>query len=794
MQTSAKCAKSLIGVFVGACSYLWAPVALAQCPAWGPPFVPAGGDLTVNTQLLVYDGKLVVNSYSQTVNGETTSGYAQFDGSVFTPMFNGWTNPGASRATVFQGKLYATGSPANAAGLVWTGSTWVPWTRNGMFQNGLGTVTNSYNVGTHLLAQGRFAFGQVGELPVITQNAVFDGTTWYPASTQWGPNLPYGVSSITDVQEWDGQFYVGGGFAAICKGTSYNQAPVVPSRGICIYTGTAWLEMPNGGLNGPVTDLIIYNDQLYVCGEFSATGDGTIALNRIARFDGAWHPVGSGMPSSLNPKAMCVGDDGTGETLFVAVNGAVLRWNGSAFTFLGNILGNASYALAAYESLIGPGIYLSGQGLRRNFNEDGLGMMRWGPTTGSLADSDGDGLLDAWEENGVDGDCNGTIDLNLAALGANKFRKDIFVEVDSMVGRTPLAGTLDRVVGAFALAPVTNPNGVDGIDLRLIVDAADQSIPLQDFPNDWWDFHAIKSQRFGNAADRASPNKKAILDAKRKVFRYCIFGNTYGGSDSSGLGELPGNDFIVTLGNFRTPGGTPDQQAATFMHEMGHTLGLYHGGHQIDWANDRRFNYKPNYHSIMNYSWQLASRRSGWALDYSREPLPALNENALDEVLGIGGMLSAVALVGPLPVSEELEQGSIDFDRDGVIDTGLVAADVNFLYGVDAPSPGDVLQGSEDWSRLKYNFRTTRGYASGDSPESSLDMDEMNVELAEYIDGLYTGGCHADFDGDGFLTFEDFDGFVTAFEAGGSSADFDGDGFLTFEDFDAFVAAFEAGC
>ena len=54
--------------------------------------------------------------------------------------------------------------------------------------------------------------------------------------------------------------------------------------------------------------------------------------------------------------------------------------------------------------------------------------------------------------------------------------------------------------------------------------------------------------------------------------------------------------------------------------------------------------------------------------------------------------------------------------------------------------------------------------------------------------------CAADFDCDGFITFEDFDSFVNAFEVGLASADFTGDGFLTFEDFDAFVAAFEGGC
>ena len=58
--------------------------------------------------------------------------------------------------------------------------------------------------------------------------------------------------------------------------------------------------------------------------------------------------------------------------------------------------------------------------------------------------------------------------------------------------------------------------------------------------------------------------------------------------------------------------------------------------------------------------------------------------------------------------------------------------------------------------------------------------------------------CAADFDGDGFVDFFDFDAFVACFEGGacppGKSADFDGDGFVDFFDFDAFVQAFEEGC
>jgi len=767
-----------------------ASTASAQCPAWALPTAmePLNGGVQ---SLAVYSGRLIVSGGYTSIGGTEAAGLAAFDGSAFTSMTAGRVGSGGQLA-LYRDTLYIQGGPVGSAGQMWTGNSWATWPGTGTLGGNNITVRSIHAAPrTGIFAEGSFVFAG----GTSARHAIWDGSSWRPASTQWGPNVDFSnvFQQIRGVQEYKGRLYVAGDFGSIARGTAFNQN-TAQSNGICIYDGTQWLPMPNGGVNGGVRDMVIFKDQLYLAGDFTATRDGTIALNRIARFDGTnYAAVGTGASSTVT--SLCVADDGTGEKLFLCLaSGALVRSDGSTQTFLPTLFGSPG-VLAAYDPGFGAGVFVGGSGLRTNLStQNGSGLIRWGPSAASTIDTDGDGLPDTWEENGVDGDCNGTIDLNLAALGANKLRKDIFVEVDSMIGRAPLAGTLDRVVGAFALAPVTNPNGVDGIDLRLIVDAADQSIPLQDFPNDWWDFHALKAQRFGNTADRASANRQAILDAKRRVFRYCIFANTYAGTGSSGLAELPGNDFMVTLGTFNTPGGTPNQQAATFMHEMGHTLGLYHGGHQIDWGNDRRYNYKPNYHSVMNYTWQLASRRPGWALDYSREPLPALNENALDEVLGIGGMLNAVTLVGPLPAQEAFEVGGVDWNRNGAIDNPLVTADINFLYGEDPPSPGDVLQGSEDWSRLKYNFRGTSGYASGQSPESTFEMDEMDSTLAAYIDGLYAPVCRADFDGDGFLTFEDFDAFVTEFEGGGADADFDGDGFLTFEDFDAFVAEFEGGC
>lgn len=80
------------------------------------------------------------------------------------------------------------------------------------------------------------------------------------------------------------------------------------------------------------------------------------------------------------------------------------------------------------------------------------------------------------------------------------------------------------------------------------------------------------------------------------------------------------------------------------MHELGHTVGLQHGG------NESIFNDKPNYLSVMNYTFQHSSVTPSpngvlpGGCDYSRIALPPavppstevrLNEGALDECVGI---------------------------------------------------------------------------------------------------------------------------------------------------------------
>jgi hypothetical protein len=344
-------------------------------------------------------------------------------------------------------------------------------------------------------------------------------------------------------------------------------------------------------------------------------------------------------------------------------------------------------------------------------------------------------------------------------------------------------------VAAFAAAPVSNPDGNPGVRLHILVD--ETTIPIEPFPNEFTDFFRLKDLYFGTSTERGNADWRKILDAKGKVYRYCIFADRLS-DESSGLAELPGNDFIVTFGAWHRVITRADR-TGTFMHELGHTLGLYHGGQQDDLANASRYNYKPNYHSVMNYTWQIPDH-SGWILDYSPTVLPPLIEAALLESAGIGGDPVAVPLIGPPPAQPHSESGPIDFNRNGTIDPTPVSADINYIYPQDIGSPGDVLLGHNDWAALRYNFRTTDGYAPGASPRTTSHA-EITPEIADYLAKLFgPPACPGDFNDDAVVNSQDFFDFLVAFFAADPGADFNADLLINSQDFFDYLAAFFIGC
>src|SRR5262245_6943270 len=168
-------------------------------------------------------------------------------------------------------------------------------------------------------------------------------------------------------------------------------------------------------------------------------------------------------------------------------------------------------------------------------------------------------------------------------------------------------------------------------------------------------------------------------------------------------------------------------QASAFMHELGHTLGLRHGG-----QDDIPF--KPNYHSIMNYSWQYQAPphrpewRAGWHLDFTGNQALPLNEAALVDNDGIWDATvpnqvrfkipfgPATCVDGKTALFWAPNLGRVDWNQNRKWDT-CVGCDINRWAGIPTvtypcanatgceqapPSPNEVLISYSDWDKIQF--------------------------------------------------------------------------------------------
>ena len=511
------------------------------------------------------------------------------------------------------------------------------------------------------------------------------------------------------------------------------------------------------------------------------TADNTVfqspdVSNTIDAFDEVGFPLLSlASPSGCPNSGVAVG----GSSLFAACNGVLRihqmnKTNGSVFTTF-NTAGQRTEDLEC-----DPGISdsvdamwskdaFTNQAFAFEIPEGTCGFAGGPPVVpatcpdGSTDDTDGDGLLDCWETNGIDFDGNGTVDLQLYDLNgdgmidaseeADPNHKDIFIEIDWMALHQPNGDAIADVITAFANAPVTNPDGTTGIRLHVLID--EQALAHN---NDFAfepctrpagggvpDFDATKQAWFGTSSERSAANSVNVLNAKRFVFHYNLWVHSLLGLHrTSGCAELPGNDFVTSLGGWASVGGHAQgnrgQQNGTFMHELGHNLNLRHGG-------DENTNCKPNYLSVMTYTRQIDNNPIiSRALDYSRSVLPPLSESSLNEPAGIGGPSGRRTAFGPTPVAVVTASASIDWNRDGDTSDTSVSADINSGWGGCRAQPGQTLTGHDDWTNLVYDFRQTVDFADG-VHQSVLEADEQTFEEALE--------ASPDTDGDGIVNLVD---------------------------------------
>lgn len=263
----------------------------------------------------------------------------------------------------------------------------------------------------------------------------------------------------------------------------------------------------------------------------------------------------------------------------------------------------------------------------------------------STRDSDRDGLSDADELFGAQGR-----GLDLPRYGVDPRHKDVLVEVDhdrklQDVGLTEQE--LREIAALFeagSASDLKNPDGEPGVRLHFDVGFAPQAPEHASLFGDWGGSGPV------TASEYRAARKRDFTPARPGYFRYAFV-------TRHGRGQAHKDAFTVNRDL---------QRVNIFAHELGHTLGLTHYGHER-WG---KRNCKPNYYSIMNYLYQYRYEL-GFSLGATHPLNPArvLERDALQRP-------EDAALLRETPLELDVLGFDVDWNRDGLISDVPVRANL----------------------------------------------------------------------------------------------------------------------
>ncbi|WJY58307.1 hypothetical protein [Corynebacterium afermentans] len=236
--------------------------------------------------------------------------------------------------------------------------------------------------------------------------------------------------------------------------------------------------------------------------------------------------------------------------------------------------------------------------------------------TATLIDSDGDGLPDIWEEQGVvlaDG-----TEIPLPDWGADPNRPDVFLQLNWMASEYDTLGCNTTAARECAdanrtsYAPSTQAldDLVDLFDdhgINLHIDAGAHYTNIANYTDthggESIDYRDVYFSPSRHEAFQLIDNINA-LGERDNIFRSGVLGDRMrAGSNATGLSLVGDNAFYIANPDGRA---TDMQVRNTILHEFGHTLGLRHWGaakYVEDFAEGSPM--QDGYHSVMNYNHQF---------------------------------------------------------------------------------------------------------------------------------------------------------------------------------------------